>query len=111
MDDPKAVLMGFCWHDFEQTGDKMALVHALRMADFFGHPKIQEKIEEILILECKLKGAGLRRHGAKSVAQSMFSTEMQKPNATKERAYQAIGSRLKMEPSAVRMMLKRRKSV
>lgn len=107
MEDHKSALMGFCWHDYKNTGDKMALVHALRMADFFGQPQIQEEIEDILIDAFKLKGAALKSHFNKSIAESLFKIEMQKPGATKTQAYKAIGKQLKMDESAVRMMLKR----
>lgn len=102
-------VMSFHWHDYQRTGDKMALVHALRKADFFGHSEIATEIERILVETFQLGGSTLRSRGAQEVGPLMFEVEMRKPNATKKQAYEAIGTRLKMEPEAVRMMLNRLK--
>lgn len=105
----KRAYMPFHWHDYQKTGDKMALVRALKIADFYGHPEIAAEIERILIETFQLSGARLISSRAQEVAPLMFEVEMREEGATKKRAYEVIGKRLGMESEAVRMMLKRLK--
>lgn len=113
MDEDKvghnSVAMQFHWHDYQKTGDKISLVYALQIADFYGHPEIAAEIERILVETFQLSGATLKTRRAQEVARLMFEVEMQKEGATKKRAYEVIGKALKREPETVRMMLQRLK--
>lgn len=105
----KRAIMPLHWHDYQRTGDKMALVHALKNADFYGHPEIAAEIERILVETFQLSGSKLKSSHAQFAAPLMFQKEMKKPKATKKRAYETIGRKLNMEAEAVRMMLTRLK--